>query len=287
MAEVQERTRLQVSVEKPTPYTFDLGYLMAIDPNPLELKSANIEDDLAATARDGAQALINQLLGTCPITSTPSGVLLSLPAPNTHLPREKVRQTDLSLFEAQSLIHCSHFHHQRPRLHGSASLARRASRPRPRISAKRCSTTRRLASGCQSGDTRAPTRALRTTGLSRLTQRRRLSARRAQLCRATAGERERREPRETRGCRERTRGRKGSLDLRPGSKLRTWDTGRWCESGSFVSALFGVWDKLWRWLCWDGRLYRNPKGIPIIDFQSYEMSLSTPLMDRNTVEAAM
>jgi hypothetical protein len=91
MAETQERTRLPVIVDKPTPYTFDLGYLLANDPNPLELKSENIEDDLSATARDGAQALINQLLGTCPITSAPSGVLLTLPAPSTHLPREKVR----------------------------------------------------------------------------------------------------------------------------------------------------------------------------------------------------
>jgi hypothetical protein len=91
MAEAQERSRLPVIVDKPTPYTFDLGYLLANDPNPLELKSGNIEDDLRATARDGAQALINQLLGTCPITSAPAGVLLTLPAPSTHLPREKVR----------------------------------------------------------------------------------------------------------------------------------------------------------------------------------------------------
>lgn len=91
MAEVQERTRLPVIVDKATPFTFDLGYLLANDPNPLELKSENIEDDLAATARDGAQALINQLLSTCPITSTPAGVLLTLPTPTTHLPREKVR----------------------------------------------------------------------------------------------------------------------------------------------------------------------------------------------------
>ncbi|OBT48665.1 hypothetical protein VE00_00736 [Pseudogymnoascus sp. WSF 3629] len=89
MAEVQERTRLPVVVDKPTPYTFDLGYLLANDPNPLELNSENIEDDLSATARDGAQALINQLLGTCPITSAPAGVLLTLPTPSTHLPREK------------------------------------------------------------------------------------------------------------------------------------------------------------------------------------------------------
>jgi regulator of ribosome biosynthesis len=90
MAEVQERTKLPVTVDKPTPYTFDLGFLLANDPNPLEVDSANLEEGLAATARDGAQALINQLLGTCPITSTPAGVLLGLPESTTHLPREKV-----------------------------------------------------------------------------------------------------------------------------------------------------------------------------------------------------
>lgn len=103
MMEVDEKPqRLPVVVEKPTPYTFDLGYLMAVDPNPLQLESANIEDDLSATARDGAQALINQLLGTCPITSTPAGVLLTLPAPSTHLPREKVCITLLLLWQRES-----------------------------------------------------------------------------------------------------------------------------------------------------------------------------------------
>ena len=84
-------SRLPVIVQKPTPYTFDLGILLASDPNPLLLTtSANLEDDLAATARDGAQALLNQLLSTCPIASTPNGVLLSLPGIDTRLPREKV-----------------------------------------------------------------------------------------------------------------------------------------------------------------------------------------------------
>ncbi|CZT04633.1 related to regulator of ribosome biogenesis [Rhynchosporium agropyri] len=82
--------KLQVVVNKPTPYTFDLGLLLASDPNPLLLTTPeNLEDDLAATARDGAQALLNQLLGTCPIQSTPAGVLLSLPEIETRLPREK------------------------------------------------------------------------------------------------------------------------------------------------------------------------------------------------------
>ena len=83
---------LPVTVQKPTPYTFDLGLLLASDPNPLILTTpSNIEQDLADTARDGAQALLNQLLSTCPIASTPNGVLLSLPGIETRLPREKVR----------------------------------------------------------------------------------------------------------------------------------------------------------------------------------------------------
>jgi regulator of ribosome biosynthesis len=85
-------SKLPVLVSKPTPYTFDLGLLLASDPNPLLLTTReNLDDELAVTARDGAQALLNQLLSTCPIASTPNGVLLSLPAIETSLPREKVR----------------------------------------------------------------------------------------------------------------------------------------------------------------------------------------------------
>jgi regulator of ribosome biosynthesis len=92
MEVVEPKRPLPVTVNKPTPYTFDLGLLLATDPNPLVLTgSANLEDDLAATARDGVQALLNQLLSTCPVASTPNGVLLSLPAIETSLPREKVR----------------------------------------------------------------------------------------------------------------------------------------------------------------------------------------------------
>ncbi|KAI9782174.1 MAG: Rhodanese- sulfurtransferase [Peltula sp. TS41687] len=81
-----------ILVSKPTPYTFDLGHLLASDPNPLPLplpSTTTIETTLQTTARDGAQALINQLLTTCTIRSTPAGVLLTLPAGNTALPREK------------------------------------------------------------------------------------------------------------------------------------------------------------------------------------------------------
>lgn len=91
-------SKLPILVSKPTPYTFDLGLLCAFDPNPLQLSSSeNLEADLAATARDGAQALLNQLLSTCPIVSTPAGVLLSLPGIETRLPREKVCFLPLSL----------------------------------------------------------------------------------------------------------------------------------------------------------------------------------------------
>ncbi|KAL4893322.1 ribosomal biogenesis regulatory protein [Aspergillus ambiguus] len=82
--------RLPITVSKPTPYTFDLGHLLANDPNPLEIsRSEPLNASLRSTARDGAQALLNQLLTTCPITSSPQGVLLTLPTPTTALPRHK------------------------------------------------------------------------------------------------------------------------------------------------------------------------------------------------------
>lgn len=85
------KAKLAVVVDKPTPYTFDLGLLLATDPNPLALDPSNLEASLAAVARDGAQALINQLLTTCSITSSKQdGVLLTLPPyQSTTLPREK------------------------------------------------------------------------------------------------------------------------------------------------------------------------------------------------------
>lgn len=90
MATITDTSQLEVAVNKPIPYTFDLGLLLADDPNPFVITGANLEDSLAATVRDGAQALINQLLTICPIASTPEGVLLTLPKVETCLPREKV-----------------------------------------------------------------------------------------------------------------------------------------------------------------------------------------------------
>ncbi|KAL1591458.1 Rhodanese-related sulfurtransferase [Paraconiothyrium brasiliense] len=80
-------TRRPVTVDKPTPYTFDLGNLLANDPNPVA-RDAD-EEALASNARDAAQALINQLLTTCEIKSSADGVHLILPPSTTPLPREK------------------------------------------------------------------------------------------------------------------------------------------------------------------------------------------------------
>jgi regulator of ribosome biosynthesis len=76
-----------ITVNKPTPFTFDLGNLLANDPNPVPAGAD--EETLSATARDAAQALINQLLSTCEIKSNSDGVHLVLPAPSTAIPREK------------------------------------------------------------------------------------------------------------------------------------------------------------------------------------------------------
>ncbi|EUC44551.1 hypothetical protein COCMIDRAFT_6158 [Bipolaris oryzae ATCC 44560] len=80
-------SRLPITIDKPTPFTFDLGNLLANDPNPIPVGAD--EEALKATARDAAQALINQLLSTCQVKSTSEGVHLVLPAPTTPLPREK------------------------------------------------------------------------------------------------------------------------------------------------------------------------------------------------------
>ena len=84
---VCSHSRSPIAVNKPPPFTFDLGNLLAHDPNPVPAEAD--EEALAATARDAAQALINQLLSTCEIKSTTAGVHLVLPAPQFALPREK------------------------------------------------------------------------------------------------------------------------------------------------------------------------------------------------------
>lgn len=80
-----------VTVSKPIPLTFDLGELTAFDANPLDLTSytSSLETCLSTAARDGVQLLINQILTTVPLKSTPDGVFAELPDPITPLPREK------------------------------------------------------------------------------------------------------------------------------------------------------------------------------------------------------
>lgn len=90
--------RLPITVEKPTPYTYDLGHLTATDSNPLPATSTLLTQPtvqrnqmLQAIARDGAQTLLNTLLSTCPITSTPDGLIMTLPHSEnqSQLPRWK------------------------------------------------------------------------------------------------------------------------------------------------------------------------------------------------------
>jgi regulator of ribosome biosynthesis len=88
--------RLPTTVDKPTPYTYDLGYLTATDPNPLPSTSSLLSQSfsernttLQTLARDGAQSLLNTLLTTCTITSTPDGLVMALPHPTNMLPRWK------------------------------------------------------------------------------------------------------------------------------------------------------------------------------------------------------
>ena len=84
--------RPPITVTKPIPYTFDLGNLLCSDANPLPNAPSNA--DLHSTARDCAQSLLNQLLTTCPITTTTEGVHITLPSPSTPLPREKLIPAD-------------------------------------------------------------------------------------------------------------------------------------------------------------------------------------------------
>lgn len=81
-------------VTKATPYTFTPSYLTATDPNPLppsaQLLSqprSDLETLLKATARDGAQSLVTQLLtdSSISIVSNPTGLSMTLPPSNPPL----------------------------------------------------------------------------------------------------------------------------------------------------------------------------------------------------------
>ncbi|KAI9892844.1 MAG: Rhodanese- sulfurtransferase [Vezdaea aestivalis] len=77
------------TVTRPTPATYSPTHLLILDPNPLPSTS---ESTLHSTARDAAQSLLSHLLTTCPISTTSTGLTLTLtPAdpPLIQLPREK------------------------------------------------------------------------------------------------------------------------------------------------------------------------------------------------------
>lgn len=95
------KARLPITVTKPIPYTFDLGNLVCNDANPLPASNQISESDITAAARDCAQALLNQLLSTCPIVRSDDSVTLTLPAPTTPLPREKPVPQDKPLTKWQ------------------------------------------------------------------------------------------------------------------------------------------------------------------------------------------
>ncbi|RVX72212.1 hypothetical protein B0A52_04416 [Exophiala mesophila] len=88
--------RLPVTVEKPSPYTYELSYLTAVDPNPLPSSKTLLSQSLTERnqilqqiARDGAQSLLTTLLTTCAITSTSDGLTMNLPHASQPLPRWK------------------------------------------------------------------------------------------------------------------------------------------------------------------------------------------------------
>lgn len=114
-ADSQKASESKIHISKATAYTFDLGHLLIVDPNPLPPTTQLLprsmttstaattihttqdpNDLLRSTARDGAQMLLNHLLTTRPITrnkdssSSSDGQLsLSLPPAELALPRWK------------------------------------------------------------------------------------------------------------------------------------------------------------------------------------------------------
>lgn len=86
MALYADGTRSTV-VTKPIPHTSDPGNLLLHDANPVPHNPTN--HTLNVLARDCAQSLLNDLLTTCAIKSTSSGVHMKLPQPSFSLPREK------------------------------------------------------------------------------------------------------------------------------------------------------------------------------------------------------
>ncbi|KAG9478866.1 hypothetical protein GDO78_012497 [Eleutherodactylus coqui] len=80
-----------ITVHKELELQFDLGNLLAIDPNPPDGKAfrqQNRAQFLCSLARDNTQLLINQLW-TLPTQRVQECVVATLPEPTTRIPREK------------------------------------------------------------------------------------------------------------------------------------------------------------------------------------------------------
>ncbi len=103
------------------------------------------------------------------------------------------------------------YHLQNPRQLGKNLLRRKVSKPRHPRRSRIFDTTKRLANGSVNGDTRVRIKLVRTTGLSRLTRRRKESGRRVRRGRVMDVERGKRRCAGMRECNVRMRGRIGRI----------------------------------------------------------------------------
>ncbi|KAJ3551884.1 hypothetical protein NM688_g4452 [Phlebia brevispora] len=89
-AEATQLAGAAILVEKDIPLEIDTGFLTVTDLNPVDAESysADLEDYLMSTARDGVQTLLASLFDL-PTTPSEDGPVAQLPPPTTQLPRAK------------------------------------------------------------------------------------------------------------------------------------------------------------------------------------------------------
>ncbi|CAL1596944.1 unnamed protein product [Knipowitschia caucasica] len=88
-AEQDEAEKLKsITVQKDLDLEYDLGNLLAIDSNRVELRQQNRDEFLKALARDNTQLLINEIW-KLPTERVEEAIVAKLPDPATSLPREK------------------------------------------------------------------------------------------------------------------------------------------------------------------------------------------------------
>jgi len=89
----QQENLPSTKVEREDNLRYDLAYLAAFDPSPIDFKvfKENPTEYLAKNGRDSAQLLFNQIFNLPAVPTPPgiTGVLVELPKPQTPLPREK------------------------------------------------------------------------------------------------------------------------------------------------------------------------------------------------------